>query len=108
MIAAAAVLGERSIDLVGEPQWIVAVIFDLGHWVVPDAQWSSERVEHQRPARKLVLHSDHQHLVSPETLRRLALRRLPFFVLCCGRLFATTSTALSKRGHASGSISNFG
>jgi len=40
MIAAAAVLGECSIDLVGEPQWIVAVIFDLGHWVVPDAQWS--------------------------------------------------------------------
>src|SRR5262244_4554774 len=40
MISAAAVLGERSIDVVGEPQWIVAVIFDLGHWVVPDAQWS--------------------------------------------------------------------
>jgi hypothetical protein len=43
MIAAAAVLGERSFDLVGEPQWIVAVIFDLGHWVVPDAQWSFDR-----------------------------------------------------------------
>src|SRR5262249_32892778 len=47
MITAAAVLGECGIDLVGEPQWIVAVIFDhvavifdLGHWVVPDAQWS--------------------------------------------------------------------
>ena len=39
MIAAVAVLGERSIDLVGEPQWIVAVIFDPGHWVVPDAQF---------------------------------------------------------------------
>ena len=35
MIAAGAVLGERSFDLVGEPQWI---IFDPGHWVVPDAQ----------------------------------------------------------------------
>src|SRR5262245_24563794 len=40
MIAAAAVLGERRFDLVGEPQWIVAVIFDPGHWVVPDVQWS--------------------------------------------------------------------
>src|SRR5262249_30582502 len=26
-----------------------------------------ERVEHQQPARKLVLHSNHQHLVSPES-----------------------------------------
>jgi hypothetical protein len=43
MIAAEAVLGERSFDLVGEPQWIVAVIFDPGHWVVPDAQWSFDR-----------------------------------------------------------------
>ena len=43
MIAAEAVLGERSFDLVGEPQWIVAVIFDLGHCVVPDAQWSFDR-----------------------------------------------------------------
>ncbi len=31
MIVAEAVFGERSIDLVGEPQWIVAGILGTGH-----------------------------------------------------------------------------
>jgi hypothetical protein len=35
VIAADAVSDERSFDLVGQPQWIVAVIFDPAHWVVP-------------------------------------------------------------------------
>ena len=35
VIAAEAVFGERSIDLVGEPQWIVAVILGTGHSCIP-------------------------------------------------------------------------
>jgi hypothetical protein len=31
VIVAEAVFGERSIDLIGEPQWIVAVILGTGH-----------------------------------------------------------------------------
>jgi hypothetical protein len=36
-VAAETIFGERSIDLVGEPQWIVAVLFGTGHSLVPDA-----------------------------------------------------------------------
>src|SRR5262249_52728006 len=53
MIAAAPVLGERRFDLVGEPQWIVAVIFDLGHWVVPDVQWRPPSEERACPLPQL-------------------------------------------------------
>jgi hypothetical protein len=41
-----------------------------GSWsagrIKPSISVASKRVEHQQPARKLVLHSNHQHLVSPE------------------------------------------
>jgi hypothetical protein len=36
-VAAETIFGERSIDVVGEPQWIVAVILGTGHSLVPDA-----------------------------------------------------------------------
>jgi len=35
-IVADSVFGERSIDLAGEPQWIVAIILGTGHSVVPN------------------------------------------------------------------------
>src|SRR5262249_60163303 len=53
MLPAAPVLGERRFDLVGEPQWIVAVIFDLGHWVVPDVQWRPPSEERACPLPQL-------------------------------------------------------